>query len=105
MKQPLHLDHLVLLESDINYTILHFEDGTSQIHSYTLKRYEEMLMSSIQFKRVHKSFIVNKNFINTSSDREVIMRNGKRIPLARRRKVIPLEKFSNIFIKTDDPLL
>ncbi|MFN3849744.1 MAG: LytR/AlgR family response regulator transcription factor [Spirosomataceae bacterium] len=84
---PNELDKLLMLEASVNYTILHFTDGESQIYSYTLKRFEQQLALNDSFVRIHKSFIVNRAFIQEVRKREVVLLSDKVLPLARRRRV------------------
>lgn len=81
-------EKLMYLKADVNYTVLHFENGNKHIYGYTLKRFEALLASNSLFVRIHRSVIVNRGFINSFEDKNVIMRGGERFPLARRRKLI-----------------
>lgn len=76
-----------LLEGSVNYTILHYTDGTSEISSYTLKKFEKQLSSNTAFVRIHKSFLVNRNFIKEVMKTNVVLHSGAILPLARRRKL------------------
>ena len=77
-------------EGRVNYTIIHFVDGTQQLSCYTLKRFEELLEKEI-FIRIHRAFIVNLTFIHEiisiQNRQEVILQNGKKLSVARRRKI------------------
>lgn len=84
---PNELDKLLLLEASVNYTILHYTDGESQIYSYTLKRFEQHLASNNSFIRIHKSFIVNRAYILEVRKSEVVLLSNVVLPLARRRRV------------------
>ncbi|MCP9755531.1 LytTR family transcriptional regulator [Lacihabitans sp. CCS-44] len=75
------------LEASVNYTIFHFKDGHREIHAYTLKKYETDFSSSKAFSRIHRRFLVNRQFIASHNESEVLLSCGKRLPLARRRRV------------------
>lgn len=75
------------LEASTNYTIFHFIDGRKEIHAYTLKKYENEFLPTNAFSRIHRRYLVNRGFITSHNDSEVILTCGKRLPLARRRRV------------------
>jgi DNA-binding LytR/AlgR family response regulator len=92
--QPQNLHKLVSdfneishLSADINYTRIHLQNGEKHILSYTLKRFEEMLEGFPHFVRIHRGYLVNTNHIRSKSTSEVLMKDGLRLPVARRRSV------------------
>lgn len=87
MLQSLKIKDAYFFEASVNYTILHFQDGSKEMHSYTLKRFEELLSSDTAFVRIHKSFLVNKQYIAEVNPANVVMYSGVVLPLARRRRV------------------
>ena len=87
MLTPLKIKDAYLFEGAINYTILHFHDGTSEIHSYTLKRFAELLADDAAFVRIHKSYLVNKQYIAEVMPANVVLHSGVVLPLARRRRL------------------
>jgi two-component system LytT family response regulator len=85
-------------QSDINYTKITLDDGTSFILSKTLKIIEELLPSSI-FVRVHKSYLVNFNFVfyfNRNLESYVELSNQIKIPVSIRKKDEVILKLSSI---------
>lgn len=84
-KKP--LEYVTHFEGSINYTLIHRNNGKIEVCSYTLKRFEEMLASNPSFVRIHKGYIVNKQFISEIMPKNVILRSGEVLPLARRRKI------------------
>lgn len=76
-------DSITHLVAQKNYSLVHFADGSSKLIAYNLKKLEEYLASNILFKRVHKSYIVNKNFISKISE------DGERIKLVN-NTIIPV---------------
>lgn len=79
---------LAYLEANTNYTKVYYEDGGSQLHSYTLKLFQSQLAAFPQFVRTHRKYLVNRNHIATIGEQEVIMKCGKVIPIARRRSLV-----------------
>jgi two-component system, LytTR family, response regulator len=83
-----HLSEIIYCESDSNYTVFHLTNNRKLTSSYTLRQYDDML-SSQDFFRAHKSFLINLSHINRylKSDGGVIMMsNGKAVELSRRNK-------------------
>lgn len=88
MIEPKDISHL---EADVNYTIIYRNRGSKEtskeVVCYTLKRFEELLANNTSFIRIHKSYLVNKQFIREIKPATVIMASGEVLPLARRRKI------------------
>lgn len=60
--QYLNTDDILFLKADNNTTEFHMSDG-SVVNAYkTLKTFESILPK--QFSRIHKSYIINKNFVS-----------------------------------------
>lgn len=75
-------------ESDNNYTHIFLASGRKILVSKTLKEYDEML-SPFSFYRVHKSHLINVNFLKKYVKGEggyVIMEDDSEIEVSRRRK-------------------
>ncbi len=86
-KLPLH--DLVYLRGVNNYTFLYFEDGSYHLASKTLGLFERSLQSE-RYVRISKSYIVRRDYISTCTPglaREVLLLNGMRLQVARRRVV------------------
>jgi DNA-binding LytR/AlgR family response regulator len=81
------LEYITHFEASINYTLIHRDNEKVEVCSYTLKRFEEMLASNPSFVRIHKGYIVNKQFIREVMPSNVVLHSGAVLPLARRRKV------------------
>ena len=59
----------------------------------TLKSFEEILDKNV-FVRIHKSFLVNKQFIKETKRKQqyfIVMKNEAELPIARRRVKSVLE--------------
>lgn len=77
---------VVWCEADVNYTNLHLNDDRRFVSARTLKDYEDML-TPLGFLRTHRSYLVNRAHID-HLDRGgfVVLRNGKRVEVASRRR-------------------
>jgi len=83
-----NISDIIRCESDGNYTQIYLKDGKSICASKTLKDYEDMLID-FDFIRVHKSHLVNINFIAKFVKADggyIIMSDKANIPVAQRRK-------------------
>ena len=78
--------NILYCEGESNYTRFAFVNSKPILISKTLGEYEEILEGH-DFIRIHKSFLVNKNYV-VKIDREgmVYMSDGKTLPISRRRK-------------------
>jgi DNA-binding LytR/AlgR family response regulator len=86
MKQTtINYKEVSYLASEINYTKIHFLEQRPQLFPFTLKRFEENLKDD--FIRIHRGFLVNRNYILEANNNEVHMQCGAVLPVARRRKV------------------
>ncbi len=82
------LDEIMYCKADGNYTHVFMQDGKKFLLSKTIKTFTELLQSDV-FLRVHKSFIVNTDYIEqyTRGDGgELLMSNQRRIPVSRTHK-------------------
>ena len=71
-----------------SYTTFYFKNGSKNIISRTLKEYEELL-SEHNFLRVHKSHLVNLNFVKSfvkSGDAHLVMNDGSIVPVSDAKK-------------------
>jgi len=78
---------LVFVEADSNYSRFHTTGKDRITASMTLKDVEETLQSD-RFLRCHKSYLVNREFVDGvagGTQPQLVLRNGIKIPIARRR--------------------
>ncbi len=81
---PLH--RLVLMSGCSNYTVLHFDDGSQVLYAKTLGLFEKGLPADL-FVRISKSHLVRRDYISASNSKEVLLLNGLRLRVSRRRKI------------------
>ena len=89
------LDHIIYCESQDNYTRFFLTSGERIMVSKTIKHFEELLDPD-RFFRVHRSNIINLKYIDKYVKGEggyVVMQQGNRIPVSRRRKETFLQLF------------
>lgn len=81
------INNIMYCEADDNYTKIHTAQGTEILVSKTLKFVEELLPAEYFF-RIHKTYLVNLNFIasyDRSEGHKIILENGKELEVATRR--------------------
>ncbi len=81
-------DDILYLEANGNFTFAYLESGEKHLVSSTMKEFEELLPEPAFF-RIHQSHLVNtarvKKFLKEDGG-YVLMQNGAKLPIARRRK-------------------
>ena len=83
-----HVNEIVVCESDSNYTTLYMRDDKRLVISRTLKEFEDLLGEQ-EFIRVHNSHLISRKHIKKyikGEGGEVIMSNGMNIAVSRRKK-------------------
>jgi len=89
------ISDIMYCESSGNYTHFHLSDEKKIVVSRQLGEYEKLLPEN-NFTRVHDKYIINLNYIKEyikGSGGEVVLENGKEIPVASRRKEDFLARF------------
>lgn len=81
MLKPIDPDKIMYLKAESNYTKIKLSDGKEHVLSHTLKVIEEKLPPAT-FCRVHKSFIINFNFIELIEGNSLQVANQS-IPIGR----------------------
>ena len=80
------LDHIVRLQAERNYTRFFFADGKEFFTAKTLKEFESLLPTEL-FIRVHRTHLINKDFISRySRDGILYLKDGSNVEVSRRKK-------------------
>ena len=90
------LNDIIYCEGDVNYTKVHIYDGRMIMLPRTLKEVEELL-SCQYFFRIHKSFLVNLNYVKSYSRSEngIHLDNGWCLPVSSRKNDEFLQVLTN----------
>ena len=83
-----NIHEILRLESDTNYSIIVLKNQENYTSSRTLRDYEELL-SPFNFVRVHRSHLINLNFIREYQKGRspiLVMEDASQIPIAANRK-------------------
>lgn len=80
------LQEILFFRSESNYTHIQLQSGKVHLISKTLKSFE--LKLSTPFFRVHKSYLINSNHIESYSfkDNTLQISGNMKIPVSRRKK-------------------
>lgn len=92
------VDDIIRCESDNYYTMFYFTNGKRLLVSKTLKEHEELL-SEHNFIRPHRSHLINVKYIKSylkSDGGVILMEDGSKIPVSRRKKEYIMEIISNL---------
>ena len=92
------LADILRIEADDNYSHLYTTEGQRFTVSKTIKYYEELLQGE-NFFRVHKSHIINLNYMTKFVKGDggyVVMNDGKEITVSRRRRPTFMERMRKL---------
>lgn len=81
------LPDIFFFEAERNYTTVYYFNGHRDVYTLPLKRFAEFLLHEPGFVRIHKSYLVNRQFIKTIARTHILLHNGMELPVARRREV------------------
>lgn len=83
----IRIEDIIYLEASGNCTFLYFNDGSRYLDTRTLKIYEGILNPAF-FYRIHKSHIINMDFLKEYLNEDghfAVLKTGKLLPVARNR--------------------
>jgi DNA-binding LytR/AlgR family response regulator len=83
---PLH--EIIMLQGDINYSLIYLQGGRKVLIPRTLKIFEELL-ESYNFLRTHRGFIINCDHLLRIDNlhEEAFLTNNLQASISRRRRV------------------
>ncbi|TDG36922.1 response regulator transcription factor [Pedobacter changchengzhani] len=91
------IDDIIHIEADSNYSIFHLNNHDKIAVSKVLREFEEILPTD-QFFRIHKSSIINLNYLkeyNSKNGLLALLKNGESINVSRRRASDFFEKIKS----------
>ena len=92
----ININSILYCEANSNYCRIFCVDGRDILLAKTLKSIHEQLIPTNLFHRIHKSYLVNLNYIlrlNKAGSLEVELQNGVKLPVSFRQK----DNFLNAF--------
>lgn len=94
----LGLSEIIYLRSSSNYTIIKMSDGTRHTSSRHLKTFSETIGSNPDFLRIHRSSIVNKNFVKAilrkGHKMSVLMKDNEELDVSAKKRDLILTELS-----------
>jgi DNA-binding LytR/AlgR family response regulator len=87
------LQDIIMLQGEVNYTLLHLLGGRKVLVPRTLKLFETIL-ENYDFLRTHRGFIINCEHLQSIDNQGVLMKmsNNLQASVSRRRKGIVSER-------------
>jgi two-component system, LytTR family, response regulator len=82
-------DDVIFFEADGMYTIVHLQNGKTELICKPLKHFVDQLETKTIFYKPHRKYLVNLKHIKELSKKDgffLIMENNKTIPIARDKK-------------------
>jgi two-component system LytT family response regulator len=89
---------IVHLQAESNCTNIHFADGSKYLDTKTLRVYEDLL-NPVRFVRIHKSHMINLDFLkeyNSQDGNKVILKDKTELPVSRGRLSNFMERVRNL---------
>ncbi len=83
-------EEIIRVEASSNYCKIYFSSGGPMLVAKVLLWFEKQLPEQM-FTRVHRSHLVNNNFIeqvNGGRHKVILLSNGEKIVMSRRRKIL-----------------
>jgi DNA-binding LytR/AlgR family response regulator len=87
------LQDIIMLQGEVNYTLLHLLNGRKVLITRTLKLFETVL-ENYDFLRTHRGFIINCEHLQSIDNQGLLMSmsNNLQASVSRRRKGIVNER-------------
>ena len=74
------MSNIIYVESAGEYVRLHLNDGTKLVTLFRLKNMESSLQTA-QFMRVHRSYIINLDYVSSYTKGRVFLSNDDYVPI------------------------
>ncbi|WP_304232470.1 LytTR family DNA-binding domain-containing protein [Jiulongibacter sediminis] len=78
---------IVLISADISYSYIHLSDGRKLLVSTNIQKLQERLLGIKEMARVHRSHMINVNYLKTFDEKRVALKNNLSCPIPRRKKI------------------
>lgn len=92
LKEGIDSRDIIYINSEDNYCRVNLRRGKSRLLRGSLNHLENVL-HSVGFIRVHKTYLINSNFVKKFYKDRVIMKNGRNIPISIRNQKHVKEKY------------
>jgi two-component system LytT family response regulator len=96
----LEIDKIIRCEADLNYTRFMLTENKTFLSSKTLKEYEDLLSVHANFIRVHRSHLINTDFVDKfRKEGYIVLKDNSVIPVSRRRREEVIDMLKHHFRK------
>lgn len=92
--QAVEIKQIMYIEASGRYSYIHINGAPQMLSTRNLKVYIDLLQGHEQLIHIHRSFFINTKYIQkyiSTDGGEVLMSNGVKIPISRRKKKAFLE--------------
>ena len=93
----LELDKIIRCEAQLNYTLFTLTDNQTFLSSKTLLEYEDLLTNHTKFIRVHRSHLVNSEYILKYKNGSLVLKDNSVVPTSRRRREEVVRKLKEMW--------
>lgn len=76
---------VVLIKADKNYSVIYLSDGSNFLVSTTLKIIQHRLENNKSFKRVHRSFLANTDYLKGYKNGSLFFKKNLTCLISRRK--------------------
>lgn len=76
---------IVMIQAELNYSLVYLKDGTSIIVSICLKKLENRFAAFHSFARIHKSYLVNLDYFKSYHKGRLLLENDLTCVISRRK--------------------
>jgi DNA-binding LytR/AlgR family response regulator len=76
---------IVMIQAEINYSMIFLADGSKVIVSTCLKKLEDRFAIVQSFARVHKSYLVNLDYFKSYNEGQFLLENDLTCEVSRRK--------------------
>jgi DNA-binding LytR/AlgR family response regulator len=76
---------IVMIQAEINYSLIYFSDGNKIIVATCLKTLEDRFATVDSFARVHKSYLINLDYLKSYCDGRFQLENDLSCIVSRRK--------------------
>jgi DNA-binding LytR/AlgR family response regulator len=92
-KKTIPLQEIIMLQGEVNYTLIHLLGGRKVLIPRTLKLFETVL-ENYDFLRTHRGFIINCEHLQSIDNQGLLMSmsNNLQASISRRRKGVVNER-------------
>jgi two-component system, LytTR family, response regulator len=94
----IHTNQILYCKAESNYCCIKKIEGSTKMAAKTLKYVEEILPANT-FKRIHKSYVINLNYVVRyhKANKEIELTNGEKLPVSFRKE----EEFINAILQNN----